>query len=623
MIQKLETTPTQDQDMDFQLLDENYEAKCLCVLLIDTSESMSTNGAIEEINEGLIVFRHDIIHETVLCNRLDVAIVSFNSKVDIVQYPEIIQNIKVPSLTTNGNGQIVNAIKKVQELVDERTEYYEKHGIPYFRPWIVLMTDGNFSCDQNIVETIKNINIDRGFYNYVFRVLGAGNNIQENILKEFESPDFPIEMLKNVDFRKFFIWLENKCGCIAEEFEGFDNNENEHNDKEPIDWYSGFVIPTECDCDGVSSSIPINNHVSSVDSGLIDYEDDWGVWKDPLPNNNDESSHDSTDSDNLGNVNPINPASWLDDFIIDRPTNNKNRVAYNHEPTVWNSLGLNKTTEKESFWSRLFCKKNKPQSVYSSVFAPAEVARKQHIIVQVYLHLQEDTEKVRELAIESDKNAERRGYEPLEVKLNKGDNVEIELNINSNTLLYNSRKSVTWQGSFVKRSFDYIIPSDIDVYELSCSVNVFVNGAVAGEMIFITNIVDTPRKLNTNIIAKPTKKLFISYSHKDIKSAERIAKIHEALGIDVFFDKHRLKAGYIYSEEISRFIQTADTFVLCWSKNAAESEYVEKERQEALALAYPQRQPREYASLKIHPYNIEPHAVPPVDMIEHYHFEEL
>ena len=111
------------------------------------------------------------------------------------------------------------------------------------------------------------------------------------------------------------------------------------------------------------------------------------------------------------------------------------------------------------------------------------------------------------------------------------------------------------------------------------------------------------------------------YEEWRIKSAERIAKIHEALGIDVFFDKHRLKAGYIYSEEISRFIQAADTFVLCWSENAAESDYVEKEHKEELSLAYPQTK-RTY---KPHnsPYNIKPHATPLADMIEHFYFEEL
>jgi len=324
--------------------------------------------------------------------------------------------------------------------------------------------------------------------------------------------------------------------------------------------------------------------------------------------------------DEVGNCDIINDNSvagdWLDEMIIGIEEDNNIKNPIHHEPITWKKADALKT----SLWSRLF--KNL-KSVYSSVFAPAEVAPKQHMMVQVYLHLPEETEKVKGLATEADKNAERRGYEPLEVKLKDGDSVEIELNINGDTLLYNERKTVTWQGSFVKRAFDYLVPSDINLSELSCSVNIFVNGAIAGEMIFLTSIVDSPRQLNTNVHAKPTKKLFISYSHKDIKSAERIVKIHEALGIDVFFDKHRLKAGYIYSEEISRFIQTADTFVLCWSENAAQSEYVQKERQEALALAYPQRQPREHASLSIRPFNIEPHAAPPADMKEHYHFEEL
>lgn len=290
-----------------------------------------------------------------------------------------------------------------------------------------------------------------------------------------------------------------------------------------------------------------------------------------------------------------------------------------HEPTIQNKAH----TAHHIFISRLFGKKNKPQPVYTSVFAPAEIAPKQHLMVQVYLHLPEETEKVKSLASEADKSAERRGYEPLEVPLKKGDNVEIELNVNGDSLLYNCRKSVIWQGFFVKRAFDFVVPADINVYELSNSVNIYVNGAIAGGVIFLTSIVDSPRQLNTNVYARQTKKLFISYSHKDIASAEKIAKIHEALGIDVFFDKHRLKAGYIYSEEISKFIQNADTFVLCWSENAAKSDYVERERQEALALAYPQSKPRERARLRIHPYNIEPHAVPPADMIEHYHFEEL
>lgn len=366
---------------------------------------------------------------------------------------------------------------------------------------------------------------------------------------------------------------------------------------------------------GVGSTLFSSNGDGEVDEMFIDLSSD-SLFDDFPCHECMESSADIDDD--------IVFRGRLDDFAttyigFGSAPSSSNEDNFSHVPVVLDNASM----ESSSIWSRLFGNRNKPQSVYTSVFAPAEIAPKQHLMVQVYLHLPEETEKVKSLASEADKNAERRGYEPLEMPLKKGDNVEIELNVNGDSLLYNCRKSVIWQGSFVKRAFDFVVPADINVYELSNSVNIYVNGAIAGELIFLTSIVDSPRQLNTNVYARQTKKLFISYSHKDIALAEKIAKIHEALGIDVFFDKHHLKAGYIYSEEISRFIQNADTFVLCWSENAAKSDYVEKERQEALALAYPQSKPRERARLRIHPYNIEPHAIPPADMIEHYHFEEL
>ena len=53
-------------------------------------------------------------------------------------------------------------------------------------------------------------------------------------------------------------------------------------------------------------------------------------------------------------------------------------------------------------------KTGKYDEVYSSIFAPAEVKRQSHMLVQVYLHLYEETEKVKSLAQESQKDAERR-----------------------------------------------------------------------------------------------------------------------------------------------------------------------------------------------------------------------
>lgn len=262
-------------------------------------------------------------------------------------------------------------------------------------------------------------------------------------------------------------------------------------------------------------------------------------------------------------------------------------------------------------------------NVYSSIFAPAEMKQKSHMLVQVYLHLYEETEEVNTLAQESDKNAERRDYIPLQCKLKKGDKVDVQLNIYGETLLMSDKKSVVWQGAFTKCSFDYFVPKDIDVDELSCVAMLTVNGVPVGEMRFITRIVDAPRQLNPEIIAHKYNKVFISYSHQD---ESKVKFLHEGLelgSVPHFFDRKYLKAGDVFPQVIQDYINSADLFILCWSENASKSEYVQKERMQALERAFPQVKPEQEAKLRIYPMSIEPRAELPTDMKENYHFGEM
>ena len=276
---------------------------------------------------------------------------------------------------------------------------------------------------------------------------------------------------------------------------------------------------------------------------------------------------------------------------------------------------------KKSIWSKLFG--DKYNEVYSSIFAPAEVKRKSHLQVQVYLHLYEESEKVKSLAKESDKNAERRDYMPLSLKLKKGDKVDVEFNVYGETRLASERKSIIWQGALTKCSFDYFVPKDIDVEELSCVALLSVNGVPICEMRFITRVIETPRQLNPEIIAHKYSKVFISYSHQD---ESKVKFLHEGLelgSVPHFFDRKYLKAGDVFPQVIQDYINSADLFILCWSENASKSEYVQKERLQALERAFPQVKPENAAKLRIYPMNIEPRAELPSDMKNYYHFGEI
>ena len=232
--------------------------------------------------------------------------------------------------------------------------------------------------------------------------------------------------------------------------------------------------------------------------------------------------------------------------------------------------------------------------------------------------------QVKSLAQESDKDAERRDYIPLQCKLRKGDMVDVLLNIYGETLLMSDKKSVVWQGSFTKYSFDYFVPKDIDVDELSCVALLSVNDVPVGEMRFITQIVNyEPRQLNPQIVAHKYNKVFISYSHQD---ESKVKFLHEGLelgSVPHFFDRKYLKAGDVFPQVIQNYINSADLFILCWSENAAKSEYVQKERLQALERAFPQIQPEQAARLRIYPMSIEPRAALPSDMKVNYHFAEI
>ena len=311
--------------------------------------------------------------------------------------------------------------------------------------------------------------------------------------------------------------------------------------------------------------------------------------------------------------------SCIDDFATTAagPFYRKDNTPSSYQPRC-NHEPLPDSSSKGSFWSKIFGRKEKrvtEDKVYSSVFAPAEVKCKSHMLVQVYLHLFEETEKVKALAQESDKNAERRDYIPLQCKLKKGDKVDVLLNIYGESLLMSDKKRVVWQGSFTKCSFDYFVPKDIDMDELSCVAMLTVNGIPVGEMRFITRIVDAPRQLNPEIIAHKYNKVFISYSHQD---ESKVKFLHEGLELGAvphFFDRKYLKAGDVFPQVIQDYINSADLFILCWSENASKSEYVQKERLQALERAFPQ--------VKIYPMSIEPRADLPTDMKENYHFGEI
>ena len=74
---------------------DNYEQKCLCMLVLDTSGSMA-GYPIRQLNKGLQDFYKAVEEDMTAANRLEVSIITFSTAVQCIQEPSLIHNFDMP-----------------------------------------------------------------------------------------------------------------------------------------------------------------------------------------------------------------------------------------------------------------------------------------------------------------------------------------------------------------------------------------------------------------------------------------------------------------------------------------------------------------------------------------------
>jgi hypothetical protein len=141
----------------------------------------------------------------------------------------------------------------------------------------------------------------------------------------------------------------------------------------------------------------------------------------------------------------------------------------------------------------------------------------------------------------------------------------------------------TWTGEPI--AFSYAIEADPSVKQVVLLARVFVNDAQIGVLAFTRNVsgpAKKPHSIGDRVRLKRHKRVFLSYSSSDRETVSQIATAYEMAGVEHFWDRASLKSGEEWHPRLRREIDRADLFHLCWSKAAADSEWVQKETEHAL-----------------------------------------
>jgi uncharacterized protein YegL len=187
---------------------DNPEPRCPCVLLLDTSGSMG-GMPLMQLNEGVRTFKQELLHDPLASKRVEVAIVTFGP-VNIETEFHTVPNFHPRELDTTGDTPMGAAIETGIDMVTRRKKEYKENGIAYYKPWIILITDGAPTDDwAKAAQMVQQGEANKSFAFFAIGVESANMDILKQI-----SVRAPLK-LKGLMFREFFMWLSASMKMVS------------------------------------------------------------------------------------------------------------------------------------------------------------------------------------------------------------------------------------------------------------------------------------------------------------------------------------------------------------------------------------------------------------------------
>ena len=191
-------------ELDLVQLAENPDPRAPCLLLLDASASMS-GAKIRALNEGLELFRNDVMDDELARRRVEVALVAFGSGgARTVQDFVTVEQWTPTPLSAGGSTPMGEALERGLALLEARKALYKRAGLQYYRPWLFLLTDGEPTDRwQEAAEAVRAADAARGL---IFFAVGV-ESANMTRLAEIAPPNRPPLKLKGARFAELFLWL--------------------------------------------------------------------------------------------------------------------------------------------------------------------------------------------------------------------------------------------------------------------------------------------------------------------------------------------------------------------------------------------------------------------------------
>ncbi|MEG4917452.1 MULTISPECIES: VWA domain-containing protein [unclassified Microcoleus] len=190
---------------------DNSEPRCPCILLLDVSGSMG-GAPIKALNDGLHIFRDDLNKDGLTKKRVEVAIVTFESTVKVVQDFVTADKFQPPTLDVGGATYMGAGIDKALDILQARKASYKANAINYYRPWIFMITDGSPSDNEVVNRAAQRIRDEEARKKVAFFAVGVEG---VNMTRLSQIVVRPPMKLTGLNFEEMFQWLSASMSGVS------------------------------------------------------------------------------------------------------------------------------------------------------------------------------------------------------------------------------------------------------------------------------------------------------------------------------------------------------------------------------------------------------------------------
>jgi uncharacterized protein YegL len=193
-----------------------------CMLVLDASGSMSmkvkgkSNTRIDELNQGLKLLKSALCRDDTAANRVQLAIVQVGGPAhtaELMMNWTDARDFEPPIIRADGPTPLAQGMRLALHHVDQQKTELNLNGIPYTRPWIMVISDGEPSDGPQvwraIVEECRAAESAKRCA--IFPIGVEDGNL--DVLQELSSTR--AARLSSTHFSEYFLWLSASLSSVS------------------------------------------------------------------------------------------------------------------------------------------------------------------------------------------------------------------------------------------------------------------------------------------------------------------------------------------------------------------------------------------------------------------------